>query len=122
MGRRLFDALPEVGARLARAPHVLMCLDFDGTLSHIVADPATATLSPTLRAILQSLAARENISLAIISGRERTDLLERVGIPDVIYAGNHGLEISGPGFIFIEPTATAHRAALQELAANLTAG
>src|SRR5262249_2229517 len=43
----------------------------------------------------------------------------RVGIPNLIYAGNHGLEISGDGLIFVEPTAAARCAALKELSADL---
>jgi len=40
-----------------------------------------------------------------------------IGIPGLIYAGNHGLEISGPGFLFVEAAsggASCRR--LQELA------
>jgi trehalose-phosphatase len=45
--------------------------------------------------------------VAIISGRAHAELRELVGIPAIVYAGNHGMEISGPGFEFIEPTAQA---------------
>jgi trehalose 6-phosphate phosphatase len=57
--------------------------------------------------------------MMVISGRERADLQARVGVPGLIYAGNHGLEISGPGLLFVEPTAVACRSALQALAADL---
>ena len=59
--------------------------------------------------------------MAIVSGRDRTDLQARVGIPGVVYAGNHGLDISGPGFVYVEPTAASHSEALRELAQTLAA-
>jgi trehalose 6-phosphate phosphatase len=119
MGRGLSDALREVRERLAQGPHLLLCMDFDGTLTPLVDDPAQATLSPDTRRVLLSLAAREGISLVLISGRSRADLQALVGIPGLIYAGNHGLEISGTGFIFVEPTAARCSKALKELAADL---
>ncbi len=120
MSRPLFDATWEIEERIARAPHLLLCLDFDGTLTPFVEDPTQATLSPPVQRVLLALAGQENTSLAIISGRHRADLQARVGIAGLIYAGNHGLEISGPGCFFIEPTAAACGEALQELAAELT--
>jgi trehalose 6-phosphate phosphatase len=119
MSRWLFDATREVAEKVAQAPHLLLCLDFDGTLTPIVEDPATAYLSPQMQRVLRSLAGDERVSLAIISGRERADLQARVGIPGLIYAGNHGLEISGNGFIFVDPTAAACYMAIKELAVDL---
>jgi trehalose 6-phosphate phosphatase len=115
----LFDAMREVGEQIVQAPHVLLCSDFDGTLTPIVEDPAQTSLSPEVRRVLHSLAGQERLSLAVISGRARADLQARVGIPGLFYAGNHGLEISGPGCSFVEPTAEAHGASLKELGADL---
>jgi trehalose 6-phosphate phosphatase len=36
-----------------------------------------------------------------------------------VYAGNHGLEISGPGLFFVEPTAASRSEALHQFAADL---
>jgi trehalose-phosphatase len=69
--------------------------------------------------LLLGISADEHRVVAIVSGRERADLQARVGLPGLIYAGNHGLEISGPGFIFIEPTAVGYRECLQQLAEAL---
>jgi trehalose-phosphatase len=119
MSRFLFDHLGDLGPRLRAAQAPALFLDFDGTLVSFRNDPGRATLSPSLRRILQKLSADGNWTVAIISGRERTDLQARVGLPGLIYAGNHGLEISGPGFIFIEPTAIGYRESLQKLASAL---
>jgi trehalose-phosphatase len=120
MSSPLFDAIGEIHVRVGSAPHLLIGLDFDGTLTRIVDEPALACLSPHMRRVLESLVRYEDVSVAIVSGRERNDLLTRVAIPGLIYAGNHGLEISGAGFIFVEPTALECRSALESLAALLT--
>ena len=69
--------------------------------------------------VLSSLADHCCVSLALVSGRDRADLQARVDIPGFIYAGNHGLEISGPGFLFVEPTAAENSGAVQEMAKQL---
>lgn len=120
MALPLFHALEEIGARLQAAPHILLFLDFDGTLAPINPDPAAVRLSPAQMAALRALHDSESVSVAIIGGRQRADLQERVGVPGIVYAGNHGLEISGAGFVFIEPTSVECRAPLQALAADLT--
>jgi len=110
----------EVEERISQAPHVLLCVDYDGTLTHFVATPLGAQLSPHMERVLTSLSEHGHAAVAIFSGRDRADLQGRVGIPKLIYAGNHGLEISGPGFLFIEPTAAGYATASQELAEQLT--
>jgi trehalose 6-phosphate phosphatase len=119
MSRPLFDAVDEVGSRVVRAPYLLIFLDFDGTLAPFVSEPVLAGLSPHMDRVLRSLAARPTVTVAIVSGRERADLQNRVGIPGLIYAGNHGLEINGRGFIFVEPMAAARAGAVKEIANQL---
>jgi trehalose 6-phosphate phosphatase len=55
----------------------------------------------------------------MISGRTRDDLQQRTNLPGIIYAGNHGLEISGPGFVYVDKTSVECRAELQSLANEL---
>ena len=105
MSQPLFDVMQQVGDRIIHAPHRLLCVSYDGTLTHFAATPEGAALSPQVDRILQSLAGHEGLTLAIFSGRDRNDLHSRVNLAGVIYVGNHGLEISGPGFRFVEPGA-----------------
>jgi len=42
-----------------------------------------------------------------------------VGLPDVVYAGNHGLEIAGRGLSFLEPAAAAARDELRAVTERL---
>jgi trehalose-phosphatase len=108
--------LEELAPRLQAAPSLALFLDFDGTLVPFTDDPDRSALPTSLQRTLLALSADENRIVAIVSGRERSNLQSRVGLPGLIYAGNHGLEISGPGFIFIEPTAVGYRETLQKLA------
>jgi len=121
MTQPLFDAVKEIGDRIRHAPRYLLCLDFDGTLSHFVDDPAAARLSPSMERALRGLAGHDAMSVAIISGRDRTDLHRLIDIPGLIYVGNHGLDISGPGYVFVEPTAASRTEELRTLAQTLTA-
>jgi trehalose 6-phosphate phosphatase len=116
MTQSLFDHFPEISAAVDAARHVLLFLDFDGTLAPIFEDPSEASMPPETRKALSSLAGRRKFSLAVISGRALADLRQRVGLPNLIYAGNHGLEIDGPGLHFVEPDAARCIHALGELA------
>ena len=116
MTKHLFDHLSEISSAVDAARYVLLFLDFDGTLAPIFEDPNSALMPAETRKALVNLAARRKFSLAIISGRALADLKERVGLPNLIYAGNHGLEIDGPGLHFVEPDAARCIRALGELA------
>lgn len=69
-------------------------LDFDGTVSAIVNDPAAAALTPGAAQALQALAA--HCPLAVISGRDLSDIRQRVGLHGIWYAASHGADILAP--------------------------
>jgi trehalose 6-phosphate synthase/phosphatase len=71
-------------------------LDYDGTLTPLTDHPSKATLSASMRAVLEACARRPDTAVAIVSGRAIADVREMVGHEGLIYAGNHGLEIEGP--------------------------
>ncbi|HYL75510.1 MAG TPA: trehalose-phosphatase [Bryobacteraceae bacterium] len=115
----LFEHLSEISCNVSAAHQLFLFLDFDGTLAPIGNDPDKAYMGPETRKALLKLAAKDRVSLAIISGRALSDLRERVGLKNIIYAGNHGLEIKGPGMEFVEPAAAQQIRALGELARHL---
>jgi trehalose 6-phosphate phosphatase len=119
MSRSLLDELPGLAARLNQARRVLVMLDYDGTLTPIVAHPDSAVPTVEVKSLLGALAARPGVVLAILSGRALKDVRARVGVGGLIYAGNHGLEIDGPGIHFIEPSAAASVSALRALTDEL---
>src|SRR5262249_13473414 len=116
MSRWLVEALPELATRVASSPARILFADFDGTLAPFVDLPDKAQLFSGVREVLLRLAEQDGSALAIISGRDLLDLEPRVGIPGVIYAGNHGLEIRGRGLSFVEPGAAMRRCALKVVA------
>lgn len=75
-------------------------LDYDGTLAPLCEDPASAVMSGTTRRAFEHCVAREKIDVSIVSGRSLADVRGMVGVEGVTYAGNHGLEIAGPGVEF----------------------
>jgi trehalose-phosphatase len=109
----LLSSWNEINERLNSARHILLLTDYDGTLTPIVARPELAVLPPEIKLILRALAEQSHFTLGVISGRALEDLKERVGIPGIIYAGNHGLEIEGPGIKFVNPVAEELRPVLR---------
>jgi alpha,alpha-trehalase len=71
-----------------------MFLDFDGTLSEIVARPESAALVDGAADALRALAAQ--CPVAVISGRDLVDVRDRVKVDGLWYAGSHGLDLVAP--------------------------
>jgi trehalose-phosphatase len=76
------------------ANNLCVFFDYDGTLTPIVATPNLAALSPLMAQLLRRLASR--VPVGVVSGRELTDIRDKVGIENIYYAGNHGFEIWDP--------------------------
>ncbi|MXZ91996.1 MAG: trehalose-phosphatase [Chloroflexi bacterium] len=108
-------------ARIANQPTVLLLLDFDGTLSDIVARPEDATLRANNAKLLNVLSRRPGYTVGIISGRDIDDVSQRVGLEGLVYAGNHGLEIRGPGLEYRHPAAAAATPVIAKAADSLAA-
>ena len=110
---------PGLLARIAGQPDVLLLFDFDGTLSDIAPRPEDATLRAGNAHSLDALSRRPGSTVGIISGRELDDVSQRVGLPGLVYAGNHGLEIRGRGLEYRHPAASAAIPAFAEAADRL---
>ncbi len=109
------EVLPRLVAA-CRTGRLALFLDFDGTLTPIVAHPDLARLDPAVAASLERLAARTFV--AVVSGRDLADIRARVGLAGVWYAGSHGLDIEGPdGRRLVVGEELAHE--LEVLAAEL---
>lgn len=105
--------------RIIPAPHIALFLDFDGTISEIVPVPEDAELDHGIRKTLLSLITHDDFTLSIVSGRAVSDVRSRIGLKDVVYVGNHGLEIESGEIRFREPGAEALRGELRCLALQL---
>ncbi len=127
-GDQRVSALPHALRSIAQIESVLrgrspaFFLDFDGTVSDIVDDPAAATLT---NGVAHALTALSGVCpVAIVSGRALSDIRSRVGLPGLWYAGTHGTELLGPdGQMYRHPIAddsvSLLRKATEDLAAVL---
>lgn len=105
-----FDVLKEP---VVHASHISLLTDFDGTISPIVAVPGDAQLDPEIRPLLKQIATQPDFSVGVISGRALEDLRSRTDIDELIYVGNHGLEIEAGKVRFRNPEAEALRRELK---------
>lgn len=83
-------------------------------------EPEQAWLPPEVRTNLGLLAQSPRVRVGILSGRDLHDLRARVGVPEVIYAGCHGLEVEGPGISFRHPEAEAQGQTLRAITQSLS--
>lgn len=110
-------------ATLRHSPAGLI-LDIDGTISEIAPTPADAFVSDAVRQTLRRLA-HPLALVAVVSGRAAAVGAEMVGVDDMLYIGNHGMERRHRAEAWVHPGAAASRqgmtAALDEIAAEARA-
>lgn len=104
--------------KLEKRPPFLFLFDFDGTLSPIAKKPGKAILPPDTRSWLRRLSRRRSVKVGIVTGRSLSDIKRRVGLKNIIYAANHGMEISYNGKLLLRK-GHSYRKPLQELAGKL---
>jgi trehalose-phosphatase len=119
MCRNVFEAISEIGGRISAAHYRLVFLDLDGSFLPPVVDPGFNSMWERFKRVLTSLVDRRETSVAVMSGLDRSELHKRIGVAGMNYLGNHGLEISGPGHIFVEPSASEKTSLLAELGTRL---
>jgi trehalose-phosphatase len=77
------------------AASAIVC-DIDGTLAPIVPRPEDAAVPAPAQEVLRLLADRYAL-VACLSGRRAADAQRVVGLTELVYVGNHGLEVLEPG-------------------------
>ena len=83
------DALALLASEPGRAA---LFLDIDGVLAPIVPHPDDARVPDETRDVLHSLAERYAL-VACVTGRASETAREIVGVPELTYVGEHGLEL-----------------------------
>jgi trehalose 6-phosphate phosphatase len=84
-------------ARLRAEPaRAAVLTDVDGTLAPIVARPEQAVVPKRAAELLARLGERYGL-VGCVSGRRAEEARLLVGVEDIAYAGNHGLELLLPG-------------------------
>jgi len=114
----LFAYWKDVKRQIANK-HVVLLLDYDGTITPIVETPDRARIPKQIKRLLKALSANPRFTLAIISGRGLKDVKKRVGLKSIIYSGNHGLQIQGPNIRFEVETSPDYKTILQKIKSEL---
>ncbi|WP_431235848.1 trehalose-phosphatase [Mycolicibacterium psychrotolerans] len=119
------SALPHALGSIAQIESVLggrspaFFLDFDGTVSEIVDDPAAATPADGVTEALGALSGA--CPVAVVSGRALSDIRARVGLDGLWYAGTHGTELLSPdGELYRHPMADESIRLLRNAVDDLT--
>ena len=89
-------------------PHFGLITDVDGTISPIVDVPDEARVTPRNLELLAELGICLTLT-AVVSGRSAEDVHQRVGLPGLVYVGNHGMESWRDGKVFVSSKAAAYR-------------
>jgi trehalose 6-phosphate phosphatase len=116
----LATALDELRERIETAERIVVALDFDGTLAPICDNPGDAVVPAESLAVLRTLTEAPGLTLAILSGRSLADLKSRIQLR-AFYAGNHGLEVEGPGLSYLHEAGGQLREAIDQSCWDLKA-
>lgn len=92
--------------------------DFDGTLSQAAPTPDGAVIADGARSAFERISSHVDVS-GIITGRAIDDVMSKVGLDDLVYVGNHGLEWNVRGTRHDHEAGTAAVAALTIAMADL---
>ncbi len=99
--------------------HLALFFDYDGTLAPIADTPAKAAMPAEIKKLLKRLLDRPYCSMAVISGRGLDDIRRMVGIKEITYAGNHGLEIEGPKIKYINQAPPGLKSVIRQIKKEL---
>ena len=95
-------------AALAQTPRLLVCCDFDGTISTLAEDPSAARPVDGAVAALDALASMPDTWAAVVSGRALIDLTQLAGMPEHVHlVGSHGTEFEIGAIVAVSPTESA---------------
>jgi trehalose 6-phosphate synthase/phosphatase len=83
--------------RMRAAEHLVLLLDYDGTLVPIVGRPELAVPDAALHELLAALVRRARTSVHVVSGRMREDLDRWVAPAGVALVSEHGAWAKAPG-------------------------
>ncbi|MFN2395678.1 MAG: trehalose-phosphatase [Bacteroidales bacterium] len=98
-GKPIFPNNEEIFKTLKKKKPAIF-LDYDGTLTPIVSRPEDAVISGEMKQTLKELA--QTFTVAVVTGRDKEDVENLVGLDELIYAGSHGYIITGPDGLSME--------------------
>ncbi len=116
---KFFEHTEDIKKELSQKK-IILFLDYDGTLTPIVATPDLAVISEEMRQTVRHVSSKVRVS--IVSGRATDDVRGKVGLDGIFYAGSHGFEIVDPkGEVTINEEAAKIRGTIDEAHEKLSA-
>lgn len=94
-----------------RSP-LVVASDFDGVLAPLVGDPMAARPLPASMVALRAMADLDNVTVALVSGRDLSTLRHLSGITEddpIVLIGSHGAQSSDPQLVAAEFDAAAQK-------------
>lgn len=113
----LLRHLGKIEDLLSRRPFGLI-VDIDGTIAPIAPSPELASVTPACRRYLRKLSKLLPL-VAAVSGRPAREARRLVGIPSMIFVGNHGLDRWERGRVITDPSIDQYRKPIKETLAHL---
>ena len=108
-----FENLEEVKT-LISPKDIFLFLDYDGTLTPIVATPDLAVISDEMRDMVHQAASV--MTTSVVSGRATDDVRSKMRLEGLFYAGSHGFEIVDPrGRVTVNEEAQNVRSTIDEV-------
>jgi trehalose-phosphatase len=108
---------------LASTPRLLVCCDFDGTISTLADEPAAARPVDGAVAVLDYLASLPETWTTIVSGRSLIDLTQLADVSDrVRLVGSHGAEFEVGAILAFGPTEASLLEVVIEQCHDIVAG
>jgi trehalose-phosphatase len=92
VARPLAGNWKRIAAQIKSSRRVVVFLDFDGTLVNMAPRPDQVRLEPLTRRVLRRLSRHPRVTVVVISGRRRAELLRYVGLRGIHYFGLYGWE------------------------------
>ena len=112
----LLDHLDAVRRLVGHRPMGLF-VDVDGTIAPIAPTPEQATVSPAIRRALAALS--REATVVALTGRDTASARRVVGVAEIAYAGNHGMEWWEDGTATVDPLVQPYVSRIHRLAAHL---
>jgi trehalose 6-phosphate phosphatase len=108
-----FDSIVDLCVDVLRRSPAALLTDIDGTISPMARTPDEAAVLPKAKDALERL--RQHLALVgIVTGRSATVGEALVGLPGLIYVGNHGMEWTEGGRLTPNAAATVWTDAVRE--------
>uniref|UniRef100_A0A182J5H5 Trehalose 6-phosphate phosphatase n=1 Tax=Anopheles atroparvus TaxID=41427 RepID=A0A182J5H5_ANOAO len=85
-----------LGEYLKPDDSLALLLDYDGTLAELTTHPNLSEMSVEMRQSLRNICNSGKAFVSVISGRDVDGVKKKIGLENVIYSGNHGLEVLYP--------------------------